>query len=270
MKLSQEPSTKECSPEKKSDYRVNPPPIVGRIHSIESFGTVDGPGIRYVVFFQGCPYRCLFCHNPDTWSAQGGTEMTVQELLSGYERNRTYYQNGGLTASGGEPLLQLAFLTELFRQAKEKNISTCLDTSAAVYRPSRRADYEVLLSYTDLVLLDFKHSDPIEHKKLTGQTPEAPLGFAALLAAKQVPMVVRHVLVPEITDTPEQLKGLGRLMRRFPNIVGLEVLPYHSMGKSKYKNLGIPYPLEHTPDLTKEDADRAREIILKAYRNTVR
>lgn len=270
MKLFQEPSTKECKQERDADYIIKPAPIVGRIHSIETFGTVDGPGIRYVVFFQGCPYRCLFCHNPDTWSVQGGTEMTVQELLSGYERNRMYYQNGGLTASGGEPLLQLAFLTELFRQAKEKNISTCLDTSAAVYHTSRRADYETLLQYTDLVLLDFKHSDPTEHKKLTGQTPDAPLGFAALLSAKHVPMVVRHVLVPKITDTPEQLKGLGRLMRRFPNIVGLEVLPYHNMGISKYKNLGIPYPLEDTPALTKEDAKRAKGTIMNAYKGTTR
>lgn len=267
MKLFQEPSTKECSLAKEPEYIVNQAPTLGRIHSIETFGTVDGPGIRYVVFFQGCPYRCLFCHNPDTWSAQGGTEMTVSELLSGYERNRAYYQNGGLTASGGEPLLQLAFLTELFRQAKERGISTCLDTSAAVYRMSRRADYETLLTYTDLVLLDFKHSDPAEHKKLTGQSPDAPLGFAALLATHHVPMVVRHVLVPNITDTPEQLKGLGRLMKRFSNIVGLEVLPYHNMGVSKYKNLGIPYPLENTPPLTKEDAKRAKEIILKAYKN---
>ena len=249
-----------------SDVASSKRPLTGRIHSIETFGTVDGPGIRYVVFFQGCPYRCLFCHNPDTWTPQGGTEMTVSELLAGYESNKVYYRKGGLTASGGEPLLQLPFLTELFRQAKERGISTCLDTSAAVYHESRRAEYQTLLSYTDLVLLDFKHSDPTEHKKLTGQTPEAPLGFAALLAEHSIPMVVRHVLVPEITDTPEQLAGLGTLMKRFKNIVGLEVLPYHNMGISKYKNLGIPYPLENTPALTKDDARRAREIILSAYK----
>lgn len=238
----------------------------GSIHSVETFGTVDGPGIRYVVFFQGCPFRCLFCHNPDTWTINDGTKMTVEELLNGYEKNKSFYRKGGITCSGGEPLMQLEFLTSLFRRCKELDIHTCLDTSGAVYHESRRTEYETLLSYTDLVLLDFKHSDREEHKKLTGMYPDAPLGFAALLAEKKVPMVVRHVLVPEITDTEEQLTNLGKLMKQFPNIVGLEVLPFHQMGTVKYKNLGIPYPLEGVPALTKEDGKRAKEIILKAYR----
>lgn len=237
----------------------------GRIHSIESFGTVDGPGIRYVIFFQGCPFRCLYCHNPDTWAASGGTWMTTDELLSGYQKNASFYKSGGLTVSGGEPLLQLDFLTELFRKAKSMGIHTCLDTSGAVYQDKKRADYEALLSYTDLVLLDIKHSDPEEHKKLTGQAPDAPLAFAALLSEKKIPMVIRHVLVPEITNTTNQLTGLGILMKQFPTIVGLEVLPFHQMGTVKYKNLGIPYPLEHVPALTKDDAKKARAIILEAY-----
>ena len=164
--------------------------------------------------------------------------------------------------------MQLDFLTTLFKRAKEQGIHTCLDTSAATYSETRREDFETLLSYTDLVLLDFKHSDREEHKKLTGMYNDAPLAFAALLSEKKIPMVVRHVLVPEITDTPEQLKNLGRLMKQFKNVVGLEVLPFHQMGTAKYKNLGIPYPLEGVNALTKEDGKRAKEMILKAYKET--
>ena len=237
----------------------------GRIHSIETFGTVDGPGIRYVVFFQGCPFRCLYCHNPDTWIADGGMLMTADELLAGYEKNASYYKKGGITATGGEPLMQLDFLTELFQKAKKKGIHTCIDTSGAVYHASKRSDYEALLANTDLVLLDIKHSNPEEHKKLTGHSAEAPLAFATLLSELKIPMVIRHVLVPEITDTTEQLTGLGTLMKQFQNLVGLEVLPFHQMGTSKYQNLGIPYPLEGVKALTKEDAARARKVILEAY-----
>ena len=238
----------------------------GYIHSVETFGTVDGPGIRYVVFFQGCPFRCLFCHNPDTWVPNGGTKMTVDELLAGYQNNVSFYKKGGITATGGEPLMQLDFLTSLFREASAQGIHTCLDTSGAVYHEALRAEYETLLSYTDLVLLDFKHSNREEHKKLTGMYPDAPLAFAALLSEKKIPMVVRHVLVPEITDTEAQLTELGKLMKQFRNIIGLEVLPFHQMGTAKYKNLGIPYPLEGVQALTKEDAKRAKETIIKAYK----
>ncbi len=191
--------------------------------------------------------------------------MTVDELLTGFEKNASFYKNGGITASGGEPLQQLEFLTELFQKAKDKGIHTCLDTSGAVYHPSKKTEYETLLSYTDLVLLDIKHSDSPEHKKLTGHTTEAPLGFASLLSELKIPMVIRHVLVPEITDTPEQLTRLGTLMKQFHNLVGLEVLPFHQMGTAKYENLGIPYPLKEIPSLTKEDAKRARKVILEAY-----
>lgn len=191
--------------------------------------------------------------------------MTVDALLSGFEKNASFYKNGGITASGGEPLQQLEFLTELFQRAKEKGIHTCLDTSGAVYHESKRTEYEELLSYTDLVLLDIKHSDSLEHKKLTGHTNAAPLAFAALLSDLKIPMVIRHVLVPEITDNTEQLTKLGILMKQFQNLVGLEVLPFHQMGTAKYENLGIPYPLKEVPALTKEDAKRARRVILEAY-----
>lgn len=251
MKLSQEPSMKKCN--------------IGRIHSVESFGTVDGPGIRYVVFFQGCPFRCLFCHNPDTWEASAGTEMTVAEILDGYERNRNYYKKGGITATGGEPLLQLDFLTELFVAAKEQGIHTCLDTAGAAFTPERAKDYERLLSATDLVLLDFKHSNAQEHKKLTGHLPTAPLAFATLLSDRKIPTIIRHVLVPGLTDSQEQLVGIGRQMRQFTNIVGLEVLPYHKMGIAKYEGLNLPYALTDTPALTAEDAKRAKAVIYEAF-----
>lgn len=192
--------------------------------------------------------------------------MTVDELLAGYQKNISFYKKGGITATGGEPLMQLDFLTTLFRKAKEKGIHTCLDTSAATYSETRREEFETLLSYTDLVLLDFKHSDREEHKKLTGMYNDAPLAFAKLLSEKKIPMVVRHVLVPEITNTEEQLTNLGTLMRQFQNVVGLEVLPFHQMGTVKYKNLGIPYPLENVEALSKEDGAKAKEIILKAYK----
>ena len=196
----------------------------------------------------------------------GGTEITVDELLTNYQKNVSFYKKCGITASGGEPLLQLEFLTTLFKKAKELGIHTCLDTSAATYSEIRREDFETLLSYTDLVLLDFKHSNREEHKKLTGMYNDAPLAFAHLLDGKKIPMVVRHVLVPEITDTEEQLMNLGKLMKQFKNVVGLEVLPFHQMGTVKYKNLGIPYPLDGVQALTKEDGVRAKKIILDAYK----
>ena len=238
----------------------------GYIHSTESFGTVDGPGVRFVIFLQGCPMRCKYCHNPDTWQLNAGQRRSAQSLIRDFQRNAAFYTKGGITVTGGEPLLQADFVREIFELCHKEGINTCLDTSAATYSEARREDYETLLGCTDLVLLDFKHSDREEHKKLTGMYNDATLTFAQLLSDKKIPMVVRHVLVPEITDTPEQLKNLGKLMKQFKNVVGLEVLPFHQMGTAKYKNLGIPYPLEGVQALTKEDGIRAKKMILEAYK----
>ena len=238
----------------------------GRIHSVESFGTVDGPGVRFVVFFQGCPMRCLYCHNPDTWSTGGGTEMTVDELLTAYERNRGFYRQGGITATGGEPLLQLPFLTALFAAAKARGIHTCLDTSGIVYRPDRQGEFDSLFSVTDLVLLDVKHASPEGHRRLAGQEQFPVLSFAQALDRARVPMVIRHVVVPGLTDTPEELKALGRLIAPFRNLKGLEVLPYHTMGAAKYEALGIPYPLAGVPAMDKDKARAARDVILTEFR----
>lgn len=189
--------------------------------------------------------------------------MTAEELLERYEHNKTFYRGGGITATGGEPLLQLSFLTELFEKAKERGIHTCLDTSGIVYRKERKEEFASLLRVTDLVLLDLKHSDPQGHKKLTGQEQSPVLAFAHALEEANVPMIIRHVVVPGITDSEEELEQVGRLIAPFRNLKGLEVLPYHTMGKAKYEALQIPYPLEGVESLEKEKAAQARQIILK-------
>lgn len=238
----------------------------GRIHSIESFGTVDGPGIRFVVFFQGCPMRCQYCHNPDTWKLDGGTEKTVEEILSAYDKNKNFYKNGGITATGGEPLLQLPFLTCLFQHAKEKGIHTCLDTSGIAYTPQRAEEFAALFKVTDLVLLDIKHSNEEGHRALTAQSQKPVWAFGEALGEAGVPVVVRHVFVPGITDGHEHLLSLGRQLRRLRTLKGLEVLPYHTMGVAKYRSLGMDYPLEGVPNADKEAARKARGIILQGYR----
>ena len=239
--------------------------MTGRIHSIETFGTVDGPGVRFVVFFQGCPMRCLYCHNPDTWAAGAGTEYRVEPLLARMTRNLPFYESGGLTATGGEPLLQLDFLTELFEAAKKEGIHTCLDTSGAVYRPgdgAYAARIDRLLAVTALVMLDIKHAATERHRALTGHGNEATLAFARHLESRSVPMRVRYVLLPGHTDDEASLDALGALVRSFSNLTDVEVLPYHLLGKAKYENLGIPYPLEGIPAATQAQASAARARIL--------
>ena len=242
----------------------------GYVHSQESFGTVDGPGIRYVVFVQGCPMRCQYCHNPDTWTPAIGQMMDTDEILAAYERNRVYYQNGGLTVTGGEPLLQIEFVTELFEKAKAKDIHTCLDTSGITFNPGSQAvmaHFDRLLASTDLILLDIKHIDPKEHVKLCAQPQDNILAFAAYLEKKQIPVWIRHVVVPGITDREEYLYRLGRYLGTLKNVKALDVLPYHDMGKAKYGQLGIPYPLEDTAPLPPAKAAESRKIILQGMRD---
>lgn len=241
----------------------------GYIHSIESFGTVDGPGVRFVVFMQGCPMRCQYCHNPDTWNIGSGTKMSVEELMQQFMKNRFFYKNGGITVSGGEPLLQIDFLIALFQKAKEQNIHTCIDTSGVTYR-KENLEYmrklEELMRYTDLVLLDVKHMDTEEHKKLTGKRNEEILAFAEYLSEKKIPVWIRHVLVPGITDQQEYLVKLGRFIAALDNVKALEVLPYHVMGVGKYKALGLEYPLEGIAPATAEQVKQAKVKILEGYR----
>lgn len=243
--------------------------IKGRIHSTESFGTVDGPGVRFVVFFQGCPLRCKYCHNPDTWDFSGGREVTADELMKEYDSYKEFLRSGGITATGGEPLAQPEFLTELFRLAKSKGVHTCLDTSAGCYDPDSHSKIDEALKYTDLVMLDIKHIDDAAHKQLTGHTNRNILAFAEHIRELGIPVWIRHVVVPGITDDRDELFRLGEYIATLKNIKALDVLPYHDMAKSKYEQLGIPYPLPETPPLTKEQAIAAREIILSGIKSAL-
>ena len=262
----------------------------GWIHSVESFGTVDGPGVRMVVFLQGCPMRCAYCHNPDTWPEKGGTRMSTEELMERFLRNRFYYKNGGITVSGGEPLCQMSFVTELFRMAKGEGISTCLDTSGIMFpyrkkengwEPLRNGihdeirhsgtedmlkEYEELLAVTDLVLLDIKHTDEEAHRKLTGHSNEAVFAFLEYLEERQVPVWIRRVAVPGYTDEEEELFRLGEYIGGFANVKAVEVLPYYTMGVSKYKELDISYRLEGVPQMDTDAAQKCRQIILRGVR----
>ncbi len=241
--------------------------MTGKIHSFESFGTVDGPGVRFVVFFQGCPMRCLYCHNPDTWASDAGKEYTAEQIIEKIQRNRPFYTTGGITATGGEPMLQLDFLIDLFELAKSNNINTCLDTSGVLFdrkNTERMKKIDRLLSVCDLVMLDIKHIVNEEHKKLTGHGNENILDFARYLNEKNVKMRIRHVIVPKITYIDDELKRLGEFLKPFKNIEKIETLPYHTLGKVKYENLGIEYPLGDTPQLSEDDAKKALGIIEKA------
>ena len=240
----------------------------GFVHSTESFGTVDGPGVRFVIFLQGCPMRCKYCHNPDTWKMNSGALRSAQSLLKEYERNAAFYNRGGITVTGGEALMQIDFLLELFTLARQKNIHTCLDTSGITYRPGESSYNEKLdrlMEVTDLVMLDIKHIDPECHKDLTGHDNAPVLAFARYLDAKNIPVWIRHVVVPGITDDPVQLARLGQFLGGLNNIKALDVLPYHIMGISKYKELDLPYPLEGVEPATKQQAMDAKKIILTAY-----
>ena len=242
---------------------------IGNIHSIESFGTVDGPGIRLVVFLKGCPMRCLYCHNPDTWEMGGGTQMSAEEILGQYRKNSEFYKRGGLTVTGGEPLLQIDFLIDLFRQAKAEGIHTCIDTSGITYSESNiqyQKKLDELMRYTDLVMLDIKHIDPERHKALTAHRNEGILAFAKYLDEKNIPIWIRHVVVEGYTDDPVYLKRLGRFIGALRNLKALDVLPYHTMGKTKYEAMGIEYPLEGLPSLDRKDAEIAKRHILDGIR----
>ena len=238
----------------------------GRIHSLESFGTVDGPGTRFVVFVQGCPMRCAYCHNPDTWDLSGGTLMEPSYIIEQYEKNQAFYANGGgLTVTGGEPLMQVDFLIDLFTLAKERGIHTCIDSSGISFNPENgplMAKYDKLMTLTDLVMLDIKHIDPEKHRELTMQPNENILKFVAYLDEKHVDMWIRHVVVPGITDDEKYLFDLGYFIGQFDNLKALDVLPYHTMGEKKYQSLGMEYKLKGVPAMDKDKLlDKKKAII---------
>ena len=238
--------------------------LKGYVHSLESFGSVDGPGVRYVIFLSGCAMRCQFCHNPDTWNMKDGKEYTADQLLKIALRYKSYWgEKGGITVSGGEPLLQMEFLTELFKKAKEAGIHTTLDTSGNPYtaKESWHAQWLELMKYTDLVLLDIKQNDEQEHRKLTGQTGENILAMARELSDMEKPVWIRHVLVPGGSDKDEYLYRLADFIHTLKNVQRVEVLPYHTLGTFKWEKLGIPYPLEGVKPPTQERIDNARKIL---------
>lgn len=234
--------------------------LKGHVHSIETFGTVDGPGIRFVLFMQGCLLKCKYCHNPDTWGLNEGQEMTVDEVLSEIEPYLQYYRSsgGGLTVSGGEPTLQYPFVTQVFQEAKRRwNLHTTLDSNG-FNEPEKIRE---LLENTDLVLLDLKHMNDEKHIDLTGKSNERTLKMAQWLSDNGRKMWIRHVFVPGIHDQEEDLLELGRFIGTLNGVEKFEILPYHQMGIYKWEALGKEYPLEGVPSPTEEEVARAYEII---------
>ncbi|MBQ8941215.1 MAG: pyruvate formate lyase-activating protein [Firmicutes bacterium] len=236
----------------------------GYIHSIETFGLVDGPGIRFIAFMAGCALRCNFCHNPDTWTREAGEPTTPEELIKRALRYKTYWRdNGGITVSGGEPLLQMDFVTEFFKLAKEKNVQTCLDTAGQPFTREKEwlAKFGELLKYTDLILLDIKNIDNDEHIKTTGAPNTNILDMAKYLSEVKKPVWIRHVLVPGYSDNDEQLKRLHDFIETLENVEKVEVLPYHNLGMSKYEKLGIDYKLKDVRPPAEERIQNANKIL---------
>lgn len=240
--------------------------MLGAIHSLESFGSVDGPGVRYLIFLQGCNMRCKYCHNVDTWKTDHDkvTMMETDELLDKAERYRSYWgQEGGITVSGGEALLQIDFVTELFKKAKERGINTTLDTSAQPFTRKEPffSKFNELMKYTDLLLFDIKHIDNEEHIKLTGHPNTNILDCASYLSKIGKPIWIRHVLIPTVTDTDEYLKRTRTFIDTLTNVKRIEILPYHTLGIFKWKELGIPYQLEGIDPPSAERIKNAEEIL---------
>lgn len=233
-----------------------------RIHSLESFGSVDGPGIRFVVFMQGCNMRCKYCHNPDSWNSSIGKLMSVNELYQEAIKYQSYWgEDGGITCSGGESLLQLPFLKAFFKKCHDNGINTVLDTSGNVFNDQTKADISELMENTDLVLLDLKMLDDKKHQALTGISNKNILAFAKYLSEIHKPVWIRYVLVPGITDQEEDLLKFKEFVSKLENVEKIEILPYHTMGKVKYDNLNIEYPLDGIRAANEDDVKRAKAIL---------
>ena len=231
-----------------------------KVHSVESFGTVDGPGIRFVLFLQGCHLKCKYCHNRDTWDINNGEYKSLDEIFNKIIRYKNYIipSGGGVTVTGGEPLLQVKFLIELFTKLKKEGINTCIDTSGMF---TLTDDIKKLLSLTDLVLLDIKHIDSEKCKDLVGFSNERELEFARYLSENNIPMWIRQVLIPGYTDDPNDLLKLKDFIANLNTVKKVELLPYHTLGKYKWENLGLTYGLEGVREATDEDVAKAKEIL---------
>lgn len=237
--------------------------MTGRIHSIETCGTVDGPGIRFVVFLQGCPLRCQYCHNPDTWETNGGHETTVDELVEEIQKYRSYmkFSGGGVTVSGGEPLLQADFVRALFKRCRKLGIHTALDTSGfQTITPSVVA----LLAVTDLVLLDIKSTNAATYQTITGAPVDTSLLFARYLSDHQIPMWVRFVYVPGLSDNEDEIRAMAKFLLGLKNLQKTEVIPFHKMGEYKWAQLGYAYTLADTPVPHRRDVAYVRSIFADA------
>lgn len=235
--------------------------MTGKIHSLESFGTVDGPGLRFVIFMQGCPLRCLYCHNPDTWDIKNPAkiELTPEELIQEVLKYKSFIIKGGVTVTGGEPLLQAKFIKEFFILCKKQNIHTALDTSGAIFNENAKQ----VLEYTDLVLLDIKSINPKTYQTLTGTKLDNTLLFLNYLEEKQIDTWVRHVIVPKYTDNESELKEMASFLSSYKVVKKVELLPYHTMGVNKYQQLGLDYKLNNTPPLPSEQLTIAKKIFSK-------
>lgn len=235
--------------------------LIGHIHSFETFGTVDGPGVRFVAFMQGCPLRCLFCHNPDTWQIDATCKynMTPEELFAEVQKYKSFIKSGGVTLSGGEPLMQADFVREFFRLCREAGVHTALDTSGALCNETALG----VLDYADLVLLDIKTMNTQLYPKLTGVQQKSNLEFLEQLQKRNVKTWIRHVVVPGLTDNDEWLDKLGEHVAKYDCVEKIEILPYHTLGEFKYKNLGLKYSLDGVPPLSAERAKQIRERLSK-------
>ncbi len=238
--------------------------VQGHIHSTESFGSVDGPGVRFIIFLQGCRMRCQYCHNPDSWKLTSDDLRTADELLDTAERYKTYWgTNGGITVSGGEPLLQIDFLLDLFKKAKQRGIDTCIDTALQPFTREEPffSKFEELMKYTDRLLVDIKHIDPEQHKKLTAQPNENIFDGLSYLKEIDKPIWIRHVLVPGITDVDEYLEKTAAYIETLTNVERVEILPYHTLGAYKWEELGFKYQLTDVNPPSKERIEHAKEVL---------
>ena len=223
--------------------------LSGRVHSIQSMGTLDGPGVRFVIFAQGCPLRCKCCHNPDTWDPSGGKTYTPAELVTRALRFKEYFgEDGGVTVSGGEPLLQAEFVTELFKLCHEAGLNTCLDTSGCILTPV----VKTLLTHTDRVLLDIKYTTDADYYAYVGCGMATPMAFLDYLTEQSIPVTLRQVIIPSVNDTEEQVAVLGRIAATHPNVDKVELLPFRKICQVKYDSLGMEFPFAHIPEPTKE------------------
>lgn len=233
---------------------------MGLVHSFETFTTVDGPGIRFILFLSNCPLRCKYCHNPDTWACKG-KEYSVDDIVNEILKYKNYYKNGGVTISGGEPLLQIDFVIEIFKKLKKYNMHTAIDTSGITFNENQIEKFDELNKYTDLYLLDIKEIDEKKHIELTGKSNKNILEFAQYLSKNNKKVWIRHVIVPTINLDKEDLIKTKEFIDTLNNVERVDVLPYHTLGVHKYKDLGLKYPLEGVRTPTSEEIKFAKEIL---------